>query len=477
MSAPRPLDLPPLSDCAWGGIPDRSGRDLLTLAGIARDVCSGLFVSGRSLESIAADSVRLALEDGATVALEIDADNRVVHASAGGLRRSARLCGEAGAVVLPVGTHRVFFEHGEAPSPPAPVPPSPAGPDGDVDTAMLAAGIDAAFPAAPDIATAALVVCHRGRIVAERYGAGAHAAMPLASWSMGKSLCATFIGILIGEGRLALDDPAPLAEWRRAGDPRGAITVRHLLNMSGGLDFSAEWTPDFRPADGYPDHSFMYPGAVDVVRLALSRPQRHKPGTVGLYLNADTLALQEIVRRIVEGGGERLRDWQERTLFAPLGMTSMRLEADPYGNQVLSGFVLGSGRDWTTLATLWLQDGVWNGRRILGEGFVRFCRTPAPGWRGRYWMATPPEEFADSVYGGQVWLNRFAEGERWPLPEDAYYMLGIGGQYAWIVPSRELTIVRLGHVRGMRERGAGREPLAHAFGQIAAAFPEAGARA
>jgi CubicO group peptidase (beta-lactamase class C family) len=241
--------------------------------------------------------------------------------------------------------------------------------------------------------------------------------------------------------------------------------------MSGGLGFTAAWDPDFDPASGYPDHAFMYSGAIDTVKLALSRPARHAPGTHGLYLNADTLALQEIARRTVEVDGERLADWRQRTLFAPLGLTSMRFDCDPFGNEVLSGFVLGNARDWSALAQLWLDGGMAGGRRLLPEDFVGFCRTGAPGWSGRYWLGTPPHGFTGSIYGGHVWLNRFAPQDRWPLPEEAYFFLGVGGQYAWIIPSKALVIVRMGHMRGMLERATGREPLATAFGTIASAFP------
>ena len=96
---------------------------------------------------------------------------------------------------------------------------------------------------------------------------------------------------------------------------------------------------------------------------------------------------------------------------------------------------LGCGRDWARLGNLYLQDGVWNGERILPQGYAKFVGTPAPAW------------VADKrpIYGAFFWVNGVGQ---YPVPKDAYYMAGAGGQTTMIIPSHDLVVVRLGHYKG-----------------------------
>jgi CubicO group peptidase (beta-lactamase class C family) len=130
----------------------------------------------------------------------------------------------------------------------------------------------------------------------------------------------------------------------------------------------------------------------------------------------------------------------------------MTPETDPSGNFLLQGYELGSARDWARLGQLYLQDGVWNGERILPEGWSKFVSTPAPAWR-------------EPVYGGAFWLNRTHE---YPIPEDAYYMSGVGGQETFIIPTHDLVVVRLGHFKGAE---AGDKALKRALGELVKAVP------
>jgi CubicO group peptidase (beta-lactamase class C family) len=122
-------------------------------------------------------------------------------------------------------------------------------------------------------------------------------------------------------------------------------------------------------------------------------------------------------------------------LFDKLGIRTMVIETDPFGNFLGQGYEVGSGRDWARLGNLYLQDGVWNGERILPAGYAKFVSTLAPAWA------------ADRrpIYGAFFWLN--GDG-RFPVPRDAYYMAGAGGQTTLIIPSHDLVVVRLGHYRG-----------------------------
>jgi CubicO group peptidase (beta-lactamase class C family) len=133
------------------------------------------------------------------------------------------------------------------------------------------------------------------------------------------------------------------------------------------------------------------------------------------------------------------------------------LETDPYGNFLLQGYEFGTARDWVRLGNLYLQDGVWNGERILPEGFVEFVSTLAPAWA------------ADErpIYGGFFWLNG---NETFPIPKEAYYMAGAGGQYTIMIPSHDLVVVKLSHYKG---GGPGGEGLNNALRLLLEAVPAA----
>lgn len=435
-------------------------------AGFAKILCSALFITGRDLAAAVAEDGLFVAPAGerraVTETLVVDSESRAVHLTApNGTTRTARLYGDQGCVTLPPGAGSVFFTpvavRSALPDPaPQPwplgdrLPEAPLPPE--VEPAKLAAAVAAAFDP-PEALTAAFVVTYKGRIVAERYQPGIDAATRLPGWSMGKSLTATLVGQLIHEGVYDLWAPAPVAEWQRPGDPRRAIRIADLLRMSSGLRFVAPQDPDYDPARGYPDHLYVYTGATDAYRWAVTRPPQWPPGTVGLYRNSDPLVLNALVRRAVEARGEEYLSYPQRHLFDRLGIRRMVLETDPYGNFLLQGYELGPARDWLRLGLLYLQDGVWQGERLLPEGWVDFVRTPAPAW-------TEPK------YGGMFWLNRT---RTLPVPEDAYLMAGSGGQYTVVVPTHDLVVVRLGHAKGEE---AAEEALARALALLIEAVPQ-----
>lgn len=298
-----------------------------------------------------------------------------------------------------------------------------------MDRALVAAAIDAGFRG--DLAaTAAVVVLHRGEIVGERYRDGIDAYTQLESWSMGKSLTATLIGVLVQQGHLSLDQPAPIREWHGDGDPRANIRIRDLMQMSSGLLYSGQDDPRQRWPLAVPEHLYIYSDTVNAFERAIGSSAEHPPGTVGRYRNCDPLTLGAVIRRTVtEELGENYHQWPQAALFDRIGIRRQVLETDWYGNFLLTGFDYGTPRNWARLGQLYLQDGIWEGERVLPEGWSRFVSTPAPAW---------PEP----CYGGQFWLNRTREFE---LPEDAYFMAGYGEQRVFVVPSAGLVIVRMGH--------------------------------
>jgi CubicO group peptidase (beta-lactamase class C family) len=253
---------------------------------------------------------------------------------------------------------------------------------------------------------------------------------------MGKSIAASLIGVQMQQGLYTLDQPAPIPEWQGAGDQRQSIRIRDILNMSSGLRVRAEQDPDYVYDGGCPDHWYYYTGN-NAFAYAASRPQQWPPGVVGRYRNTDPVLINYLIQLGVKKQGGDYLTFPQKALFDRIGIRSAVLETDANGNFLTQGYDLMAGRDWARLGNLYLQDGVWNGERILPEGFVKFVSTLAPAW------------VADGrpVYGGLFWVN--GEGTL-PIPRDAYAMQGAGGQYTIIIPSHDLVIVRLGRFAGSR---------------------------
>lgn len=419
----------------------------LDAAGFVTTMCAAVFVTGLEPD-FAAENVGYFTGPYASRARlgkpVVDRAAKAVHVTVpGGVTRTAKVVGDQGCVLLPAGKNDAEFTPvrirsalpnaatqpwpmGDAPS----RTPIPAG----LDTAKVKAALDAAFEPEAEM-TAAFVATWKGHIIAERYGAGITAKTPLESWSMGKSITATLMGLLIKDGVYALDQPAPVPEWQGAGDPRGRIRIADLLNMSSGLRIKGHLDPDFDPKGAYPDHLYFYTGAVDMFHYAATRPAQWPAGQVGRYHNSDPVIVNGLIRMAVEKRGETYLSYPQRALFDRLGIRSAVLEPDVAGNLLIQGYDYVSARDWTRLGNLYLQDGMWNGERLLPEGFVKFVSTPAPAW------------VADNrpVYGGFFWIN---SDSGYPIPKDAYFMAGSGGQNTFIIPSHDLVVTRLGHYKG-----------------------------
>jgi CubicO group peptidase (beta-lactamase class C family) len=434
-------------------------------AGFAKIMCSAVFMTGLAPE-FAAENVgyftspyRERAKVGKPV---IDRVNQAVHITLpNGVVRTAKYLGSQGCVTLPIGKTSVNFTPVTVKSalPDASTQPWPMGDvlpaqplPKEFDESKLKQAVNAAF-GTPDSLTAAFVVTWRGRLIAERYGEGINERTPLEGWSMGKSLTATLMGILIKRGVYDLWQPAPIPEWQSASDPRAEIRIADILHMSSGLRIKAPQDPDYDPAGTYPDHLYLYTGGVDSYHYAATRPQEWPPNTIGRYRNTDPVLISYLVRRGVEKLGEEYLSFPQRALFDKLGIRTMVIETDPFGNFLGQGYEVGSGRDWARLGNLYLQDGVWNGERILPEGYAKFVSTLAPAW----------EADKRPVYGAFFWINGTAT---FPVPREAYYMAGAGGQTTLIIPSHDLVVVRMGHYKGV-------EPGAVSFGKALSLLMEA----
>jgi CubicO group peptidase (beta-lactamase class C family) len=434
-------------------------------SGYAKTMCSAVFITGLDPD-VAAESVGYFTGPYAARKLVgkpvVDREKKEVRiALPNGVTVTARHFGSQGCIALPRGSDNVFFKPVVVPRhlPDAATTPWPMGdvlsnaplPAG-IDADKLTRAIDAAFTPAESL-TSAFVVTYKGRLIGERYMSGITATTPLESWSMGKSVTATLMGILIRQGVYTLDQPAPIPEWQQPGDSRSQIRIRDILHMSSGIRIKAPDDPDFDPAGTYPDHLYLYTGRIDSFKYAATRPPQWPPNTVGRYRNTDPVLTNYLIRLAVEKRGEEYLSFPQRNLFDKIGVRSMVMETDPYGNFLTQGYELMSGRDWARLGNLYLQDGVWNGERILPDGFAAFVSTLAPAWAADH----------RPVYGGFFWING---DHAFPVPKEAYYMAGAGGQTVLIIPSHDLVVVRIGHYKG-------EEPGGEAFRQALALLMEA----
>lgn len=275
--------------------------------------------------------------------------------------------------------------------------------------------------------TRAVIVVQDGQIVGERYAEGFSEHTRFPGWSMTKSVLSALIGVLVGEGRMVPKDRELLPEWRSP-DPRAAITVEDLLRMRSGLKFSEVYE------DLSSDVIEMLFNRPDAAGYAASRPLEASPGTMWSYSSGSTNILSRIARTIV--GEEQYPEWPRRALFDRIGMSSAMMERDGSGTFVGSSFMMSTARDWARFGQLYLQDGVWEGTRVLPDGWVRFSTTPTP-------------ESPDRIYGAHWWLKLKPEigggtAADAQIPADAYFAIGHEGQTLTIVPSRKLVAVRLG---------------------------------
>ena len=410
------------------------------LAGYAKILCSGVFVSNRTPDDVARGSAYFFMprEEQEQVKWTIDRDAKLARASFGRITREARYYGDQGCIIQNPETPGIHFKPVAVKSQ-LPDAGTQAWPMGDrADTSPLPAGIDRArLDAATDAAfadpaamTAAFLVVYKGRIVAERYAQGITRDTQLESWSMGKSLAATMFALLVKDGTYTLEQPAQVPLWRRPGDPRGTIRHIDLLRMSAGLKFLGNQEPGSN--DTYPDHYYIYTGGIDAFDYSITRPVEYPANTDGRYRNSDPLTIAYVTKLAVTKRGDNILTWPQRALFDRIGIRKQILETDPYGNFLITGYDYGTARNWARIGMLYLQDGVWQGQRILPEGWSKFVSTPAPAWKR-------PE------YGGFFWLNRV---NNWNLPPETYLAAGAGGQNTWIVPTHDLVIVRMGHMRG-----------------------------
>jgi len=421
----------------------------------AKMLCSYLFVSGRQLEHILENDLEPFNPLLGLIDAEVDYENKSVTATAFGLiTRRAVFNDCLGCTIVPPSMQPEQLRF-----PSACIDPEPANPDtvpwptgdlnargafpSEIDEGRLQSALDKEFsepdPEKPRRARAVVVV-YKGRIIAERYAAGFDQDTPMHGWSMTKSITNALVGILAGQGEFSANDPAPIPEWKTPGDPHGRITIDHLLRMSAGFDFHHDVNPT-----GQRQQALF--GGIDSTSYSIECPLEVEPGSRWEYANANPHALWRIIRNAVGVTDRDYLTFPRRALFNKIGMRSAVIEPDPYGNLIGTSFGWATARDWARFGLLYLYDGVWEGERILPEGWVDYTRTPAPKAKYKhygalFWLNAGAKEFADLALEQKKGHRNAPPFPK--LPEDAYFAMGHEGKVVAIIPSRQLVVVRLG---------------------------------
>lgn len=300
----------------------------------------------------------------------------------------------------------------------------------------LVAALDRAFtePAQPPYRrTRAVVVMKSGRVIAERYADGVGPETPLLGFSMTKSMISALVGVLVRQGKLKLDGPAPVAAWKNPDDPRHAITVDQLLRHTAGLALGSSLEASLGSA--FEPVNRMKFTEADMAAYAETIPLETAPGTAWNYHDGNILILSHLIRNATGGTPEGALRFARRELLGPLGMRQVTLQLDGSGTIEGSSEMLASARDWARFGQLYLNDGVAGGNRILPEGWVNYTASPTPNaWVG---------------IGAGFWTNQgdsfgasFRVEHGWP--RDAFFAKGTIGQYTVVIPSEKLVIVRMG---------------------------------
>ncbi|QED37712.1 serine hydrolase [Antarcticibacterium arcticum] len=392
----------------------------------AKNACSCIFEAGRDLESVKALDNNFSPVNQASY--KVDTQKMSVTSRIFGLKpRTAVYHRGLGCVLLPEKSSEISFaiipertiDNNSIPYPYGNAPPK----DSvflNVDTSALQMAVENAFDREGSIMqqTRAVVVLYKGHLIAEKYGEGFNAETSLLGWSMTKSITSAVLGRMEKQGRVSLDQNNLFEEW--AGDERSKITLNDLLQMNSGL----EWVEDYETIS---DVTRMLFQEKDMTRVQLRKPMAGPRSNTWNYSSGTTNLLSGFIRNQFDTHQEYLDYWYKEVIDK-IGMHSMTLETDAAGNYVGSSYAWATARDWAKFGQLYLNRGKWNGEVILSESWINYSATPVEGSNGEY--------------GAHFWLN--AWGKYPNVPGDLYSANGFQGQHVFIIPSKELVVVRFG---------------------------------
>ncbi|MFL9484658.1 serine hydrolase domain-containing protein [Chitinophagaceae bacterium LWZ2-11] len=408
----------------------------------AKNMCSAVFLAGRSEAQERAQELSFFPMKYGTFTIDYK-DSSVTGSVLGFAKRKAIYRKGLGATLInELSEEQVRAQQFYIPAPPAINQDSVAWPMGnrvtdsfpaDINKHDLQNAIDASFieeDAKNPVRTRAVVVLYKGKLIAEQYGEGFTNHTKLLGWSMTKSVTSALIGILVKDGKLNITQPAPVPEWSNPKDPRHTITIQDLLHQSSGLKFEENYSKSC-------DATKMLFGSADMASFTAAHPLKDTPGDVFYYSSGNSNILSRIIRHTV--GEQEYHAFPYDTLFYKIGMYNSTLEPDASGTFVGSSYMYATARDWARFGLLYYNDGVWNGQRILPEGWVKQTVVPAKG-------------AAQGQYGFQFWLNAGAKNNpanrKYPnCPTDMFCADGFEGQFVFVIPSKDLVIVRLGQTQ------------------------------
>ena len=409
--------------------------------------CNGLFTGDRTLEQVFEQELAYLRDPVGTAEggdYVVDWERKAVAIGEPGATPTMRAAFREGIGCVILSPEQTFDDIDDLPILTMPGPAGDAAgaawPDGDlvvsrplprgVDPVALEAASDWTFDReSPEQVTLSLIVLHDGEIIHERYAPGIDMFTKTRTWSTAKSIASTLIGMLVDEGKLALDEPLPF-DWlpENAGspenDPRREITLRHVLNMSSGLYPVDSWGMEYATGSG-----FSYWAGESSVHGARNRSLMQEPGTFWDYENYDTLLGVYAMKQVI-GDPQAYLEFPRERLLDKIGMRNTLLSTDRFGDFIMSSQIYTTARDLARFGLLYAQNGMWKDERLISEEWIDFVRTPAP--------ATSE---TGNFYGGQFWL---VPDDRTDVPKDAYSTAGNRGQFVVIVPSHDIVIVRRG---------------------------------
>lgn len=333
-------------------------------------------------------------------------------------------------------------ESGQQPPPPLSVEALAAvSEDAGAPRDQLARQVDELFTMDGIGETRAVLLLADGKVAAERYGPGYDSETRFISWSMAKTVTAVLVGMLVADGLLSVDEPAPVSLWQRSGDPRADITLRHLLQMRSGLRHTEAGDP---PYDSAEVRMLFLDGRDDMAKWAEEQPLEAEPGETFEYSSNTTVILADIAARALTDSDDpdmrrrAVSDYLEERLFGPLGMTSIVPEFDASGTLIGGSLMHATARDYAKFGEFMRENGrAPGGEQLVPSRWIEAMTTPSP---------------AAEFYGYQTWLNRpvadLKNGH--PLfpdraPANLFSLIGHMGQYVLVSPDQRLTMVRLGH--------------------------------
>lgn len=271
--------------------------------------------------------------------------------------------------------------------------------------------------------TLAIVVQHRGEVVAEAYANGVTPNTTLISWSMAKSITHALVGMAQMDGLLDVQAPTGIALWQN--DDRRLITLQHLLEMRSGLS----WIEDYVDGNESDVIDMLFgSGKDDHAAHAMSQPLASTPGSEWYYSSGTTNIVARLLGNALgdkEGSSVNMHMYIQKRLFDSIGMSSATAQFDAAGTFVGSSFVFASARDFAKFGELYLRDGMCGAKRILPDGWVDHARAQ-----------TVIDEETGQGYGAHWWTQ--------PGEDGSLIASGYQGQQIYVLPTRDLVMVRLG---------------------------------